>query len=77
MAVGERAHHAGPSPDLPVEPLDCVVGAYPRPVLQRETGVCQRLEEALANDLRRLFEPHPIELRGNLAVLMGWQMRME
>ena len=42
VAVRERPHHAGPPADLPVQPLDHVVGADARPVPAGKSAVGQR-----------------------------------
>ena len=43
VAIGECPHHPRPSADLPVQPLDHVVGTAARPVLAGEVTVGQRL----------------------------------
>ena len=47
VAVRERSHHAGSAADLPVQPLDHVVGADARPVLAGKIVVGQRLLNAV------------------------------
>ena len=33
VAVRERPHHTGPAADFPVQPLNHIIGADPRPML--------------------------------------------
>ena len=68
-AVRKRAHHPRPHPDLAVEALDGVVRADVTSVLNRKARVRERLKEALAHDLGRLFEPHVLELGSDLFCL--------
>ena len=63
--VGARADHAGPAPDLPVEPLDGVVRADAPPMPAGHLAVRQRLGEALAHDLGGLLQLHRLELVGH------------
>ena len=63
--VGERADHAGPAPDFPVQALDGVVRAYAPPMLAGHLASRQRLGEALAHDLGGLLQLHRLELGGH------------
>ena len=47
ISVRECPHHAGPAADLPVQPLDHVVGADARPVFAGKIAVGQRLLNAM------------------------------
>ena len=47
IAVRECPHHAGAPADLPVQPLDHVVGTDARPVLAGKIAVGQRLLNAM------------------------------
>ena len=42
ISIRERSHHAGPAADLPVQPLDHIVGADAGPVFAWEIAVGQR-----------------------------------
>ena len=42
VAVREGPHHTGAAADLPVQPLNHIIGANPRPVLIGKIAVGQR-----------------------------------
>ena len=52
VPVRERPHHAGSAADLPVQPLDHVVGADARPVLAGKITIGQRFLDAALDPLR-------------------------
>ena len=52
VAIGECPHHPRPSADLPVQPLNHVVGADARPVLAGKIAVGQRFLDAALDPLR-------------------------
>lgn len=63
--IGERADHAGPAPDFPVQALDGVVRADAPPMLAGHLASRQRLGEALVHDLGGLLQLHRLELGGH------------
>ena len=58
VAIGECPHHAGAPTDLPVQPLDHVVGADACPVFAGEIAVGQRLLNAVLDLLGSLLQFH-------------------
>ena len=44
VAVRERSHHAGSAADLPVQPLDHVVGADARPIIPKAASYRRRAQ---------------------------------
>ena len=52
VAIREDPHHTGPAADLPVRPLNHVVGADPGPVLAGKVAVSQRFLIQLYNSLK-------------------------
>ena len=58
VAVRERPHHAGSAADLPVQPLDHVVGTNTRPMLAGKIAVGQRLLNAVLDLLGGLLQLH-------------------
>ena len=55
IAVRECSHHTGPAADLPVQPLNHIVGANPGPVLIGKITVGQRFFNTVLNLLGGLF----------------------
>ena len=55
VAVRECPHHAGPSADLTVQPLDHAVGADARPVLAGKVAVSQSFLNAVLDLLAASF----------------------
>ena len=62
VAVRERPHHPRPPADLPVQPLDHVVGTDTRPVLAGKIAVGQRLLDAVLDFLGDLLQLHGAQL---------------
>ena len=62
VAVRERPHHAGSAADLPVQPLDHVVGADARPVLAGKIAVSQRFLNAVLDLLGSFLQFHGAQL---------------
>ena len=62
VAVRERPCHSRPSADLPVQPLDHVVGTDARPMLAGEIAVGQRLLDAILDLLGSLLQLHGAQL---------------
>ena len=72
VAVRERSHHAGSAADLPVQPLDHVVGADTRPMLAGKIAVGQRLFNAVLDLLGSLLQLHGAQLGDHgLCLLAG------
>ena len=79
VAVRERPHHAGSAADLPVQPLDHVVGTDARPMLAGEIAVGQRLLNAVLDLFGGLLQLHGAQLgnhglclfAGRLLTLLG------
>ena len=55
VSIGESPHHTGPAADLPVHPLNHIVGANPGPVLIGKITVGQRFFNTVLNLLGGLF----------------------
>ena len=62
ISIRERSHHAGPAADLPVQPLDHVVGADARPVLAGKIAVGQRFLNAVLDLLGSFLQFHGAQL---------------
>ena len=62
VSVRERLHHARPAADLPVQPLDHVVGTDARPMLAGKVTVGQRLLDAILDLLGGLLQLHGAQL---------------
>ena len=62
VAVRERPQHARPPTDLPVQPLDHVVGADARPMLAGKIAVGQRFLNAVLDLLSGLLQLHGAQL---------------
>ena len=62
VPVRERPHHAGSAADLPVQPLDHIVGADARPVFAGEIAVGQRFLDAVLDLLGGLLQLHCSQL---------------
>ena len=62
VAVRERPHHAGPAADLPVQPLDHVVGTDAGPVFAGKIAVSQCLLNAVLDLLGSLLQFHGAQL---------------
>ena len=62
ISIRERPHHPRPAADLPVQPLDHVVGADARPVLAGEIAVGQRLLNAVLDLFGGLLQLHGAQL---------------
>ena len=62
VAVRERSHHAGSAADLPIQPLDHVVGADARPVFAGKIAVGQRFFNAVLDLLGGLLQLHGAQL---------------
>ena len=62
VAIGECPHHAGAAADLPVQPLDHVVGADARPVFAGKIAVGQRLLNAVLDLFGGLLQFHGAQL---------------
>ena len=62
VPIRECPHHAGPAADLPVQPLDHIVGADARPVLAGKIAVGQRLLDAVLDLLGGLLQFHGAQL---------------
>lgn len=62
VAVRERSHHAGSAADLPIQPLNHVVGTDARPVLAGKIAVGQRFLDTV------------LDLPGSLLQLHGTQL---
>ena len=58
VPVRKRPYHPRPSADLPVQPLDHVVGADARPVFAGKIAVGQRFLNAVLDLLCRLLQFH-------------------
>ena len=58
VAIGECPHHPRPPADLPVQPLDHVVGADAGPVFAGKIAVGQRLLNAVLDLLGGLLQLH-------------------
>ena len=65
VAVRECPHHAGAAADLPVQPLDHVVGTDARPVLAGKITVGQRFLNAVLDLLGGLLQFHGAQLGNN------------
>ena len=78
-AVREVANHPGPSRDLPVQPLQGIVGSDPDPVSPWEVHVGQRFIDAFPQSLGRSAQAHVNQVGrhlfglflGRLPVLLG------
>ena len=62
VSVRERLHHARPAADLPVQPLDHVVGTDAGPVFAGELAVGQRLLNAVLDLLGSFLQLHGAQL---------------
>ena len=62
VAVRECPHHAGPAADLPVQPLDHVVGTDAGPVFAGKIAVGQCLLHAILDFLGSLLQLHRSQL---------------
>ena len=56
VAVRERPHHAGSAADLPIQPLNHVVGTDARPMLAGKIAVSQRFLDAVLDLLGGLLQ---------------------
>ena len=57
-AVRERSHHAGSAADLPIQPLNHVVGTDARPMLAGKIAVDQSFLNAVLDLLGSLLQFH-------------------
>ena len=72
VAVRECPYHSRPSADLPVQPLDHVVGTDARPVLAGKIAVGQRFLDAVLDLLGSLLQLHGAQLgNDSLRLLAG------
>ena len=71
VAVRECPHHAGPSADLTVQPLDHIVGADARPMLAGKVTIGQCLLNAVLNLLGSLLQFHGAQLRNHSLCLLA------
>ena len=58
VAIRKGTYHPGAAADLPVEPLNDVIGADPCPVFRRKSVVGQRLLNAIFHLLGSLLQFH-------------------
>ena len=58
VAVRERSHHAGSAADLPVQPLDHIVGTNACPMLAGKIAVSQSFLNAVLDLLGSLLQFH-------------------
>ena len=58
VAVRERSHHAGSAADLPIQPLNHVVGTDARPMLAGKIAVGQRFLDTVLDLLGSLLQLH-------------------
>ena len=72
VAIGECPHHAGPAADLPVQPLDHIVGANAGPMLAGKIAVGQSFLNAVLDLFGSLLQLHGAQLRNHgLCLLAG------
>ena len=71
VAVRERPHHPRPAADLPIQPLDHIVGADARPVLAGKVAVGQRFLDAVLDLLGSLLQLHCPQLGNNSFCLLA------
>ena len=62
VAIRERSHHAGSAADLPVQPLDHIVGTDACPMLAGKIAVGQRLFDAVLDLLGGPLQLHGAQL---------------
>ena len=62
VAIRERSHHEGSTADLPVQPLDYIVGTDARPMLAGKIAVGQRLLNAVLDLLGSFLQFHGAQL---------------
>ena len=74
ISVRERPHHARPSADLPVQPLDHVVGTDARPVFAGKIAVGQRLLNAVLDLLGGLLQLHGAQLGDHGLLLLSGRL---
>ena len=58
VAVRERSHHAGSAADLPIQPLNHVIGTDARPMLAGKIAVGQRFLDTVLDLLGSLLPLH-------------------
>ena len=58
VAVRERSHHAGSAADLPIQPLNHVVGTDARPTLAGKIAVGQHFLDTVLDLLGSLLQLH-------------------
>ena len=62
VAIREASNHAGAAADLPVQPLNHIIGADASPVLAGKIAVGQRFLNAIFHLLGGLFQLHGAQL---------------
>ncbi len=62
IAIRESTHHPGSTANLPVESLNYIVGADPRPVFIGELALGQGFLHAVLDLFRRLLQLHLTQL---------------
>ena len=58
VTIRESSHHASAPADLPIEPLNDIVGSDPSPVFRGKIAVSQRFINTVLYLLSRLFQLH-------------------
>ena len=74
VPIRKCPHHAGSAADLPVQPLDYIVGTDTRPVLAGKIAAGQRLLDAVPDLFGGLLQLHGAQLRNHglrLLALLG------
>ena len=72
VPIRERSHHAGAAADLPVQPLNYVVGTDAGPMFAGKVAVGQRLLNAVLDLLGSLLQLHGAQLgNDSLRLLAG------
>ena len=74
ISIRERPYHAGPAADLPVQPLDHIVGADARPVFTRKITIGQRFFNAVLDLLGSLLQLHGAQLRNHGFCLLAGRL---
>ena len=74
ISVREGSKHPRPAPDLPVHPLDHIVGSDLHPMLGGEVTVSQRFLDAIRYFLRSLRQFHGLQLGNNCGSLLSGRL---